>query len=63
MKKCAICGKELARREKRVCAMCAEIFPRLVEVRRPAYHPHREGRLEYKYHEGNRIQACARRNI
>lgn len=62
IKKCAICGRALARREMRVCAACAGLFPHLVE-RRPSYHPHREGRLEYKYREGKRIQACARRNI
>lgn len=52
---CTFCGRRLARRERRICRRCAALFPFIVE----AEHPHREGRLEYKYHEGKRSEEDA----
>ena len=52
---CTFCGRRLARRERRICRWCAALFPFIAE----AYHPHREGRLEYKYPEGERSEEDA----
>ena len=54
---CSFCGAGLRIDEGlHICRQCAAAFPYLKE----AEHPHREGRLEYKYPEGKRSEESAR---